>query len=127
MRRMGVAAMVGRCAVGLSAEARQREPPDELPPSVPPPVSTLPPSRGISGPKLQPGAVLCGTEDYLQHRVEVARRRAEGLPDAGNPLAGCRIMGQEAAVEVLERHGLSRVEVRRKTGGEVGWTDAYVR
>ena len=127
MRRMGVAAMVVLCAVGLSAEARQRKPPDELPPSVPPPVSTLPPSRGISGPKLQPGAVLCGTEDYLQHRVEVDRRRAEGLPDAGNPLAGCRIMGQEAAVEVLERHGLSRVEVRLKTGGEVGWTDAYVR
>ena len=100
---------------------------EELPPSVPPPVPTLAPSRGISGPRIEAGAVLCKTPQDLQHRAEVNRRRVEGVPDAGDPLAGCHLLGEVRAVEVLSREGLGRVQVRVKANAEVGWTDAYIR
>ena len=99
---------------------------ENLPPSVPPPVSTLSPTRGIAGPRLEPGAVLCGTEQDLQHRGEVNRRIADGEADPGDPLTGCRLVRQERGVEVLARHGLGRVQVKVKPNGEVGWTDVYV-
>ncbi len=99
---------------------------DGLPPSVPPKVSTLSPTRGIAGPRLQPGAVLCSTEQDLQHRGEIGRRIADGEADPGNPLSGCRLLNQERGVEVLSRHGLGRVQVKMKPSGEVGWTDAYL-
>ena len=51
---------------------------EQLPPSVAPPVPTLSPARGISGPRVEPGAVLCKTDADLRHRAEVNRRRTEG-------------------------------------------------
>ena len=100
---------------------------DTLPPSVPPKVSTLTPNRGISGPRLEPGAVLCHSEQDLQHRGEVNRRIVDGEPDPGDPLLGCRLINQERGVEVVSRPGLGRVQVKVKPNGEVGWTDAFVR
>ena len=100
---------------------------DTLPPSVPPPVSTLAPTRGITGPRLQQGAVLCRTEVDLQRRAEVTRRRIEGEPDAGNPLEGCHFVTQERGVEIVGTRGLGRTQVKVKPSGEVAWTDAYVR
>ena len=99
---------------------------DTLPPSVPPPISSLPPSRGIAGRRLEPGAVLCGSEEDLQQRGVVNRRRLDGEVDAGDPLAGCRILNQTRGVDVVARHGFGRVEVKLKPSGEVGWTDAYL-
>ena len=100
---------------------------DELPPSVPPPIPTLAPTRGISGPRIEAGAVLCKTPEDLQHRADVNRRRVEGVPDAGDPLVGCHLVGEARAVEVLSREGMGRVQVRLKANAEVGWTDAYIR
>ncbi len=100
---------------------------DKLPPSVPPPVPTLAPARGIQGPRIEPGAVLCKTDADLRHRAEVNRRRVEGVADAGDPLANCRLVTQVRGVEVISRVGLGLVEVRLKPSGEVGWTDVYVR
>ncbi len=119
-------------AVTDGALAQRRSTPrdeadDKLPPSVPPPVSTLPPTRGISGPKLQPGAVVCRTELDLERRGEVNRRRIDNVPDPGNPLENCRMMTQERGVEVVEKHGLGRTEVKLKPTGEVGWTDTFLR
>ncbi len=99
---------------------------DNLPPSVPPPVPTLAPTRGISGPRLQPGAVLCGSEGDLQHRAQVNQRRVNGEADPGSPLEGCHLLNQERGVEVLTRHGLGRTEVKVKPTGETGWTDSYL-
>ena len=141
MRRgvLATAAVVCALVVGGDAMAQQgpRSSPaprsriddseDKLPPSVPPPVSTLSPTRGISGPRLEPGAVVCRTEEDLHHRAEVARRAADGVPDAGNPLEGCKLLPQARGVEVVERHGLGTTEVKVKPTGETGWTDAYVR
>ena len=99
---------------------------DDLHPNVPPPVSTLTPTRGIAGRRLDPGAVLCHTETDLQHRAEVTQRISDGVPDAGEPLEGCRIIAQARGVDVLQRVGLGRLQVKLKPSGEVGWTDAYL-
>ncbi len=106
---------------------RSRIPTDEdLRPNVPPPVSSLPPTRGIAGLRLDPGAVLCRTEEDLQHRAEVTQRIADGVPDAGEPLVGCRLITQARGVDMVQRAGLGREEVKLKPSGEVGWTDAYL-
>ena len=134
MRRLMMVALAAMCALGAvdGAVAQRRAAPrdeedDKLPPSVPPPVSTLPPVRGISGPRLQPGAVLCRTETDLQRRAAVNARRTDGDVDAGNPLENCRLLNQERGVEVVDKHGMGRTEVKLKPTGETGWTDAYVR
>ena len=114
-------------ACGAMAQSRGRSTEDTLPPSVPPKVSTLAPVRGISGPRLEPGAVLCNTEQDLQHRGEVNRRIADGIPDPGDPLSGCRLLNQERGVEVVSRVAMGRLQVKLKPTGEVGWTDAFVR
>ena len=108
-------------------QSRIDESDGKLPPSVPPPVSTLAPIRGISGPRIEPGAVVCRTEEDLQHRAEVSQRREDGVADAGNPLEGCHLIAQERGVEIVDRHGLGRTEVKVKQTGETGWTDAYLR
>jgi hypothetical protein len=140
MRRMVVtiAALVCTLAatdVAMAQNSRSSEAPrsridnsdDKLPPSVPPPISTLPPTRGISGPRLEPGAVVCQTEEDLQHRAIVSQRRADGVMDAGNPLEGCHLLAQQRGVEIVDRHGLGRTEVKVKPTGETGWTDAFIR
>ena len=140
MRRTMVALTVV-CALGAvgavdgavhGAWAQRRAAPrddndDKLPPSVPPPIPTLPPTRGISGPRLEPGAVLCRTEGDLQRRAQVNARRVEGDVDAGNPLENCELLNQERGVEVVDKHGMGRTEVKLKPSGETGWTDAYLR
>jgi hypothetical protein len=96
-------------------------------PSVPPPVSNLPPARGITGPHLDVGAVLCRTDEDLQHRAAVGRRISDGDSDPGDPLENCRLITQPRAVDIISRAGLGRSQVRLKPSGETGWTDAYLR
>ncbi len=133
MRRIVVFALASACALvtadGAMAQRRAapRDDEDKLPASVPPPVSTLAPIRGIQGPRLEPGAVLCQSEGDLQHRSEVNRRRTENVMDAGNPLENCHVLTTVRAVEVVEKRGLGRTEVKLKPGGETGWTDAFLR
>ena len=132
MRRTVLAAVAVACALASAdaalAQRRQRDDTeDKLPPSVPPAVSTLPPTRGISGPRLEPGAVLCRSETDLEHRAEVNRRRVDNVPDAGNPLENCHLLNRTSGVEVVDKHGLGRTEVKVKPSGELAWTDAYVR
>jgi hypothetical protein len=100
--------------------------PDAATPNRPPPVSTLVPTRGVSGPRLEVGAVVCRTQADLQHRAQVQSQIANGNPDPGDPMVGCRLMNQVRGVEILSRAGLGRVEVKLKPSGETGWTDAYL-
>ena len=131
-----VAAILATGASGASAQGRGRSSAaprsaignaDDLPPSTPPAVSTLAPNRGITGPRLQPGAVLCRTETDLQRRTDVVRRRIDNEPDAGNPLENCHFIAQEIGVEIVASHGLGRTQIKVKPTGEIGWTDAYVK
>ncbi len=119
--------MVCVVAVAADASAQSRRNDDEkLPPSVPPAIPSLPPSRGIAGRRLDPGAILCTTEQDLANRAAVNARRENGDADPGDPLAGCRIISQPYGVDVVARHGLGRVQVKLKPSGQVGWTDAYL-
>ncbi len=99
---------------------------DALPPNRPPPVSTIAPTRGIAGPRLEPGAVLCRTEEDLGRRAEISRRISDGAADAGDPMVGCSLINQQRGVEILARHGLGRTQVKLKPAGQIGWTDAYL-
>ena len=134
MRKFVVVVAALACALSVSqpASAQRRgasrgAPDDNLPPSVPPPISTLSPTRGISGPRLQPGAVLCSSEIDLRRRAEVTRRRAEGTPDPGNPLENCHLLREERGVDIVERRGFGMTQVKVKPTGETGWTDSYLR
>lgn len=128
MRRIISALLATAClATALQAQAAgRREDEDTLPPSKPPALSTLPPSKGIAGPKLEPGAVVCHTEADLQHRLDVNQRRVDGEADPGDPLVGCRILAQASGVEVVARHGLAHTQIKLKPAGEIGWTDTYL-
>ena len=76
-------------------------------------------------PRLDAGALLCGSEAALrQHQAAVAARLSG--QDASEP-ADCRIIRAMTPVTVLDRHGLSRTEVKLPGApGSTGWTDAMI-
>ena len=76
-------------------------------------------------PRLDAGALLCGTEAELQqHQASILARF--GGRDAAEPL-GCRIVRAMTAVTVVDRHGPARTEVRLPGQPEqLGWTDAIM-
>ena len=122
----GPASAWGQASPAVPAPRSRIPTDDDLHPNVPPRLSSLPPTRGIAGLRLDPGAVLCRSEADLQHRAEVSQRISDGVADAGEPLVGCRIIAQARGVDVVQRAGLGREEVKLKPSGEVGWTDAYL-
>ena len=82
-------------------------------------------SAGNVGVRLEPGAVLCRTAEELQRRQ--AAMAAQGPDDQGSLPAGCFLVGARTPVEIVERRGYGRTQV--KTLGrtsETGWTDAYL-
>jgi hypothetical protein len=88
--------------------------------------------------RLDAGALLCHTEAALQqHQAAVVARLSGGT--AQEP-TGCRFVRDMVAVDVLQRDGPARTEVRLHdasaqggpavaagASGEVGWTDSMVR
>ena len=82
-------------------------------------------SAGNVGVRLEPGAVLCRTPEELQRRQ--AAMVAQGPDDQPSLPAGCYLVGARTPVEIVERRGYGRTQV--KTLGrtsETGWTDAYL-
>ena len=76
--------------------------------------------------RLDPGALLCRTEADLQQHEAAIAARLDGR-EAPEP-AGCRPIRTITPVEVLDRHGLARTQVRLPGPPEqTGWTDAVVR
>jgi len=73
-------------------------------------------------PRLDPGAVLCRTEDDLDRLA--ARRR-------GEPVTGpvdCQLVRDPTAISILQRKGPGKTEVAitdKKVGGS-GWTDVWL-
>ena len=75
-------------------------------------------------PRLDPGAVLCRTEDDLDRHASNLTARVGG---GGTIAADCRIIGQPIGIQILSRQGLGRTEVRLSTpDGAIGWTDAWL-
>lgn len=71
-------------------------------------------------PRLDPGAVLCRTEDDL---LRLAANRSGG---AGGGPADCRIISQPTGISILKRQGPGRVMVQVSGRQDTGWTDAWL-
>lgn len=94
----------------------------------------LPPvAAGTAWPRLDPGAVLCRTQDDLRLRSEFLQARASGLQAPPGPAPSCRIIAAPTPIDIVERPLPSATQVRLKPGqaaggqaAEVGWTDAWL-
>ncbi len=75
-------------------------------------------------PRLDPGAVLCRTEDDLdRHAANMTAQVSGGDTRA----ADCRIIALPTGIQILSRQGLGRTEVKLNgPGNETGWTDAWL-
>ena len=73
-------------------------------------------------PRLEPGAVLCKTEDDLDRLA--ARHTGEG---GGGPV-DCQVIHIATAIAIVQRLSPAKTEVRLTSGkaGTVGWTDAWL-
>jgi hypothetical protein len=93
--------------------------PKKKAPAPPPP--TAPPT---AWPRLDPGAVFCQTEDDLaRHASNMVAQVGGGTTEA----ADCRIIGNPVAIQILNREGLGRTQVKLAgPAGETGWTDAWL-
>lgn len=87
----------------------------------PPPKPTMPdvPAPPSAWPRLEPGAVLCRSEDDLQRRAALMRGEQSGPAD-------CLPITVPTAIQIVQRAGLGRTEVKVTGGDETGWTDAWL-
>jgi hypothetical protein len=86
-----------------------------------PPAPRAPPTVW---PRLDPGAVLCHTEDDLdRHASNMTARVSGGTTQSTD----CRIIAQPTGVQILSRQGPGRTQVKLSTQGDVtGWTDVWL-
>jgi hypothetical protein len=80
-------------------------------------------AQPLAWPRLDPGAVLCRTEEDLERLG--ARRRGETVD---GPI-DCQIIRAATAVSIVQRRGPGRSEVRAsdpRAAGMTGWTDAWL-
>jgi hypothetical protein len=92
----------------------QKKKPEPLPPRVQP----------STWPRLDPGAVLCRTEDDLaRHAANMVARVSGGESQP----ADCQLIAQPTGIQILSRQGPGRTEVKLKVpGNATGWTDAWL-
>jgi hypothetical protein len=85
------------------------------------PAATMPdvPAPPSAWPRLDPGAVFCRSEDDLQRRADIMRGEQAGTAD-------CRRIIQPTAIQIVQRAGLGRTEVKLTGRDETGWTDAWL-
>jgi hypothetical protein len=86
-----------------------------------PTAPTMPdvPAPPSAWPRLDPGAVLCRSEDDLARRAAFMRGEQAGPAD-------CRPISQPTAIQIVHRAGLGRTEVRINGHSDTGWTDAWL-
>jgi hypothetical protein len=85
----------------------------------PPPAPRAPPAVW---PRLDPGAVLCRTEDDLDRHAANMTARVSG---ASTRTADCRIIAQPIGVQIVSRQGPGRTQVRLPDD-LTGWTDVWL-
>jgi hypothetical protein len=89
------------------------------------PAPPPPRAQPAAWPRLDPGAVVCRTEDDLdRHAANMTARVNGGDTQAAN----CRIIALPIGIQILSRQGLGRTQVKLSTPGEdaTGWTDAWL-
>ena len=76
-------------------------------------------------PRLDPGAVLCGTrEDLARYQ---ARLVGDPDPAPNAPPPVCRRVQDRIQIKILEHHGPAQTKVAlANAGAETGWTDTYL-
>ena len=77
------------------------------------------PAPPSAWPRLDPGAVICRSEDDLLHRAALLRGEPAGPAD-------CRQVTVPTAIQILHRAGPGRIEVKVTARDEIGWTDAWL-
>jgi hypothetical protein len=89
--------------------------------AAPPPAPRAPPTVW---PRLDPGAVLCRTEDDLdRHASNMTARVSGGVMQSTD----CRIIARPTGIQILSRQGPGRTQVRLSAPGEeTGWTDVWL-
>ncbi|HVZ09142.1 hypothetical protein [Rhodopila sp.] len=124
-------AVIAACAAGVALPAWAQTPPPgdskvsfqsgliQRKPKAGPPDVPAPPQ---AWPRLDPGAVLCKTEDDLDRLA--ARNAGES---SGGPV-DCRILQNTTAITILNRFGPGKSEVKLTSGqvGTVGWTNTWL-
>jgi hypothetical protein len=86
---------------------------------VPPPLPSVP----DPWPRLDPGAMLCRSEDALKQYQEAMEAGAGPAPLP----ADCKRVLQRMTVSIVQRDGPSRTQVKSSSAGEAGgWTDAWL-
>jgi hypothetical protein len=89
---------------------------------LPPPA--LPRALPAVWPRLDPGAVLCSTEDDLDRHAANMTARVSG---GGTQATDCRIIAQPTGIQILSRQGPGRTQVKLNVPGNVtGWTDVWL-
>jgi hypothetical protein len=85
------------------------------------PQATLPdvPAPPSAWPRLDPGAVLCRSEDDLLRRSAIMRGEQAGPAD-------CRPITTPTAIQIMHRAGPGRTEVQITGRDLTGWTDAWL-
>ena len=75
-------------------------------------------------PRLDPGAVLCKTEDDLdRHAANMIARVSGGEQQT----ADCHAIDRPTGIQIVEREGPGRTEVKLAgADGETGWTDVWL-
>ncbi|HUN43456.1 MAG TPA: hypothetical protein VMU81_24440 [Acetobacteraceae bacterium] len=82
----------------------------------PPPAVAAPPS---AWPRLDPGSVICRSQDDLRRRAALMMGEQAAPPD-------CQPVTQPTAIKILDRSGPGATEVQITSNGETGWTDAWL-
>lgn len=75
-------------------------------------------------PRLDPGAVLCRTEDDLERHASNMIARVNG---GEAQTADCHIIAEPVGIQILSREGPGRTQVKLKGGdNQTGWTDVWL-
>jgi hypothetical protein len=82
----------------------------------PPPAVVAAP---MAWPRLDPGSVICRSQDDLQRRAALMRGEQAAPAD-------CQPINQPTAIKILERSGPGATEVQITSNNETGWTDAWL-
>jgi hypothetical protein len=89
--------------------------------AAPPPAPRAPPAVW---PRLDPGAVLCRTEDDLDRHAANMTARVSG---SATQTTNCRIISRPTGIQILSRQGPGRTQVKLSApGDESGWTDVWL-
>jgi len=114
------------CVAAVPALAQVRPPNDSnvnfggmLAKKAPAPAVPDVPAPPSAWPRLDPGAVLCRSEDDLQRRAAIMRGEQAGGAD-------CRRITAPTAIQIVQRAGPGATEVKVTARNETGWTDAWL-